>query len=246
MDEENRLLSDRLHFLLWGIAIVAGVPSIESGRFLSGGRTAERVLIRSVGSIESFYQTHGAPTPHTTILDFRSAVRFAEHLEEIVQQKKRETRLYWRLMSGLNAFVNAMKAQRPDVRLHQFVRAVESFLPPSVFGGKEFGRYACTFLRGDSRTETTVQQMYDLRSAAEHHRPFDTRTLAGVPRPEEVAMQRTRQAEAFARELYRRFFAGQGDYLAHFKDDESLGTLWSSADALAGLWGEPFDIHAVA
>ncbi|GEM_PF-2776790 len=246
LNEQDTRLLERLNLLLWGIAIVAGVPSIEFGSILSGGRTAQDALLRRVAPIESFYRTPGTSIPSTTVSELRSAARFVERFEKIVQRRQREQRSYWRPVSGLYAFVAAMKAPQAEIRLHQFVRAIESFLSPSVFGAKKFCKYACKFLRDAPRAQTTLRQMYDLRSAAEHHRLFDTRTLRGIQTPEKVAMQRARQAEAFARELYRRFFAEQEDYLEYFKDDKSLNTLWSDADKLATVWGEPFDIDGVA
>jgi hypothetical protein len=246
LDTENEILSVRLHFLLWGIAITVGVPLIEVGRFFSGGRTAEQVDLRNSASLESFYRTPGALEPTATIADLQKAVRFAERLEKIHQARKSDERVYYRLASGLGAFVVALKAHQVAARHHQFVRAIESFLPPSVFGQKEFSQYAGKLLSPCSQTKTVLQQMYELRSAAEHHRPFDTRTLSGVTDPDAVAMQRTRQADAFARELFRRFFAENEDCLQHFKDDSALNSLWSNTAELKRIWGNPFDVHAIA
>lgn len=245
VDADNAFLSDRLNFLLWGIAVLAGVPEFESGRLLSGGRTPTNINLRQVGSVEQFYRTRAAPVPTATINDLGEAARFAVRIEAVKREKSEDVSLYWRLTSGLNAFVTGLKARHPDARLHQFVRAVESFLPPSVFGKNKFSEHAGLLLPTGSQTETVLQQMYDLRSAAEHHRRFDTRTLIGVANPETVAMQRTRQAEAFARELYRRFMTGKDDLSASFKNDDSIENLWSKSDELNRIWGSPFNIHAI-
>ncbi len=246
---ENETLLGRLQFLLWGIAITAGVPLIENGRFFSGSKTAEQVDLCNSASVESFYQTDGTPQPTATIEDLRKAARFAERLEKIHQVRKSDERLYYRLASGLGGFVVALKAHQAAAKHHQFVRAIESFLPPPVSGRKKFSQYAGDLLSADPQPVTVLQQMYDLRSAAEHHRPFDTRALSGVAAADAVAMQRTRQAEAFARELFRRFFAEDEDCLQHFKDDDALNLLWSDTSDTAELkriWGSPFDLHAIA
>ena len=136
LNTENETLSGRLHFLLWGIAITAGVPLTEVGRFFSGGRTAEQVNLRNSASLESFYRTPGTPEPTATVEDLRKAVRFAGRLEKIHQARKSDGGLYYRLASGLGALVVALKAQQPTTRHHQFVRTIRSFLPSSVFGQK--------------------------------------------------------------------------------------------------------------
>jgi hypothetical protein len=245
LDAENQLLCGRLRFLFWGMAAVVGVPSFASGWLLSGARTASGCELRDVRCMPPFYSTEGTAQPDATVDDLRRTVRLAGRLEKMRQERKADDGRYYRLASGLGAFDAALQAHQAAARHHQFVRTIESFLPPSVFGQKEFSQYAGRLLSANPRTDGVLRQMYELRSAAEHHRRFDTRALSGVANAEAVAMQRTRQAEAFARELFRRFFAENEDCLRHFKDDDALNSLWSNTGELKRIWGRPFDIHAI-
>jgi hypothetical protein len=254
-DTENETLCARLRFLLWGIAITAGVPLIEVGHFFSGGRTAEQVDLRNSASVESLYRTPGTtgtPEPTATIEDLRKAVRFTGRFEKIDQAHKADNRLYYRLVNGLGAFDTALKAHQAAAKHHQFVRTIESFLPrekhAQQMGNRRFAEQVKRLLArpGCKETPIALQQIYKLRSAAEHHLPFDQTALPGVKNAEEVAMQRTRQAEALARELYRRFLAENEDCLQHFNDDSALNSLWSNTAELKRIWGNPFDVHAIA
>jgi hypothetical protein len=245
LDIENQALCDRLHFFVWGMAITAGPPLIERGFIFSGGRIAQgddEGLIRNVRQFRCFYQTPGVPEPQATPEGLRKAVRFSERWERIHADVAR----YYRLANGLGAFQTALEANAAISRHHQFVRSIESFLPASVFGQKKFSEYATKLLRGCAQVERVLREMYDLRSAAEHHRRFDAQKLRRVADPEAVAGRLTRQAEAFARELFRRFFAEDEDCSSHFVDERALASLWSNPEELERVWGAPFNIDAIS
>ena len=87
--------------------------------------------------------------------------------------------------------------------------------------------------------------MYQLRNDAEHHRRFDRRSLQDVADPEAVATRRTRQAEVFAREIYRRFLGTEVSHLDVFQDDDALERFWSARSG-SGCLGDPLDLDAIA
>src|SRR6185437_11317060 len=105
---------------------------------------------------------------------------------------------------GLSAFRSAVFAPEGEVRLHQFVRTVESFLPPQVFGENAFAKHAERFL-ADSDSNKLLREMYRLRNKSEHHLHFEAAELSGSV-PEATANLRTHQAETLSRELFRRSF----------------------------------------
>lgn len=157
---------------------------------------------------------------------------------------------YFRLRNGLDAFLDALKAHRPLDKHHQFVRAIESFLPPSVFGMDDFSKFAGRLLQtvNCENNEDVLKQMYDLRSVAEHHRLFNSQKLRNVANPEIVADKLTRQAEAFARELFQRFLCSDRNFLKYFADEKALQSFWfdDHGSKLKNAWGNPlFDIHAI-
>ncbi len=186
--------------------------------------------------------------------DLKQAATFVERLEKMIEERDHDvtnsdnsfTALYLRPISAIAAFQAGAQQTEPAYRLHQFVRTVEAFMPASVRGSEDFAECGSALLQDGSMNADALKQMYDLRSATEHHRPFDQRALPGVGNPNDIAMQRARQAETLAREVLRRFVAGPQDLLSHFKDEASLENFWAnSRKLLCPAWGERMDINAV-
>jgi hypothetical protein len=202
--EESQALIKRVQFLFQGLAVSAGVPTFDLGRLIYGTVVdANRPKI-AVAQFDRFYQTDKMSGPVADLASLQSAACFSHHMEELTKVCRRDSLSHYRLASGIDALRAAFNSSRPHVRLHQFVRAIEACLPAErVWGAQDFVDYAATLLTQPD--EQMLFQMYNLRSAAEHHRRFDRRALPDVSNPDVVAMRRTRQAEVFARELYRRF-----------------------------------------
>lgn len=244
-DEATQVLRQRVLFLMWGIAVAAGVPTFSFARLIfgRGDQTGQPKL--SIGQFAPFRETPGANRPRANMLAMQSAVTFLRRVEEIAARRAQDASAYQRVASGIDALVAGFQSPNPHARLHQFVRAVEAFLPASVFGRSQFADYAATFLTdGDqNHTRTMLREMYDLRSAAEHHRRFDQRALPDVTDTEVVAMRRTRQAETLARELHRRFLAREESELSIFRDEESLEDFWEDRAQVVAIWGEPLNLN---
>lgn len=188
------------------------------------------------------------------MVELKEAATFVERLEHMIEERHQEvarsknpfTSLYLRSISAIAAFQAGAQQGEPAYRLHQFVRAVEAFMPASVRGAADFVKRGSALLRQDSGDADVLKQMYDLRSATEHHRPFDQRALSGVSNPNDIAMQRGRQGEALAREVLRRFIAGPRDFLPHLRDETSLQNLWVNPPRVSQAWGTSFDINTIA
>jgi hypothetical protein len=245
--EESRILRNRVLFLTWGLAVTAGVPSFSLARLIFGGVFRADQPKLAFAQFAQFYQTLDADKPCADLTALQSASFFSHHLEEIESARQQDLRIYQRLESGVHALVSGFQSSKPSVRLHQFVRAIEAFLPASVQGRKDFADHAAVFLSNPEEQDTRIMllQMYDLRSAAEHHRLFDERALPDVADPELAAMRRTRQAEAFARELYRRFLATEPSHLSLFQDETSLEEFWEDRARVRASWGQPLNLNEV-
>ena len=102
--------------------------------------------------------------------------------------------LYDRLGRGMNALVAAMRAYKPDERIHQSVRAVEALLPEPVFRKDAFVEHVRTFVEETADSDSILREIYQLRNAAEHLRGLDARALPTVSsgNRQAIAMQRTR------------------------------------------------------
>ncbi len=245
LDDENHLLSRRVEFLLWGLTMSAGVPTFGFDRLISGGVGNDGSRI-GVGAMQPFYRSGGLGNPEAGADDLRRATSFVERIQEIFRQKQRDRKLYWRIASGFNALRLGVCSPDAEVRLHQFVRAIESFLPPSVWGQDDFARRVSILMRSpdDPTTSELLKEIYRLRNKAEHHEHFEEAMLSGSV-PEETANRRLRQAEALCRELYRRFFMGDPDFLTVYRDTGTIEDLWSDHAIVHAKWGTPFDLQAI-
>lgn len=244
-DEDERLLLNRVEWLLWGIAISAGIPTFELARAIFGQMKEDIPRIR-VSTVPSLFRSYGLERSKAEPDDFMRAARFAERVEEMYRRKQQDPRLYWRVLSGFTAFSLAAQTPHGERRLHQFVRAIESFLPPIVFGEKKFAEYGKTFLsQTDDSAAEVLGEMYRLRNKTEHHEHFEEARLSGSV-PQETANRRVRQAEALCRELYHRLFTESASFLEWYRDPTSIERFWADPAFVRDRWGSPFDLQCVA
>jgi hypothetical protein len=244
--EESRILRQRVLFLTYGVAVTAGVPSFTLARLIFGGVIQDDKPKLAIAQFARFYETSGANKPAADLSALQWASLFSRRLEQIQLARHHDPYIYQRLESGTAALTTGFQSSKPAERLHQFVRAIEAFLPPSVRGGIHFADYASTFLSNGEEQDNRQMliQMYGLRSAAEHHRRFDKRALPDVRDPEVTAMRRTRQAELFARELYRRFLATEIEP-SMFQDEERLERFWKDRAEVRARWRLPLNLSEV-
>ena len=265
-DESSEALINRISLVFWGLTIVSGIPDFSSGDQVHGHFQHDRSVqtgIKIGFGMRRLYPTYAPNDPLTgpPILEipeseFKQSVQFATRIESIhknIEQEKKNrnisdnrslTDFFSRIVSGFLALQEGMSSRFLPERLHQYTRAIESFLPATVRGNKDFSNYLKDLLNPAPNNQITLQQIYDLRSAQEHHRPFDQRALPGETDPDSVAWRRTRQAETLAREMFKRFLAGPIDHISQFRDENTLNQFWSNRDVIKA-WGSPFDIQKI-
>jgi hypothetical protein len=240
-DAEIVLLERRAWFFTWGVVLSVGAPQFDLARMVSGGRGDEGFRLK-LGTPDHFVPSGGFPHPTAQFEDFVRAARFTERAQSMEAERQSNAQLYWRTLSGLDAYVTAVNSPLAHVKLHRFVRAIESFLPSRASGELSFSEY-CKNLCPTNERE--LRQMYKLRNMSEHHRPF-AHAVGPVGEPAKTADRRLRQAEMLCRELFRRFFADLPDFQIHFRDSSSLRRFWEDTPALERAWGAKVDLNATA
>ena len=145
-----------------------GTPQFDLARIVSGGRGEEGFRLK-LGTPDHFVRSDGVSPPTAQIDDLVRAARFAERAQSMYADRESDAQLYWRAFSGLDAFMTAVKSLLAHVKLHQFVRAIESFLPSKASGERPFSEYCKNLC---PKNETELGEMYRLRNMSEHHRPF--------------------------------------------------------------------------
>jgi|GEM_PF-6242075 len=172
------------------------------------------------------------------------AAEFARRLKQIIDSHEgdyengRKPPRYWRVNSGVVAFLEACRSPLHHVRIHQYVRAVESFLPPKAWGETKFANTIGILC--ESGVIESLKEIYRLRNKTEHHEYFEDAELSGSV-PEETAWLRVWQAEVLCLELYRRFFTQSGDFLSAYSDSSSIENVWAE-NAAASEWGAPLHL----
>jgi hypothetical protein len=214
---------------------------------LAGAHLGDRITARMVGEQHTIftrmYREAGRPPLPLTQENFRAASRFAERLERVRQEhivNSIKDLAYWRFISGLSAFLDGCRTvvERYDVRLHQFARAIESFLPSDACGADRFAQYVKRLVT-DSQgadTVTTLKEIYRLRSKFEHHEHWKEAKISGAV-PETTVIARLHQAEALCREIYRRMLANTSDNSGFWRSASDIKDLWSKAGGLDAIWG---------
>jgi hypothetical protein len=237
LDAEIAVLERKAWFFAWGLVLSVGAPQSDLARIVSGGRDEGGFRLK-LGTPEHFVRSGGFPRPVALTEDFFQAGRFAQRAESMAAEREADVQLYWRALSGLDAFMTGVKSQLAHVKLHQFVRSIESFLPSKASGENPFSEY-CKNLCPTNEME--LREMYRLRSMSEHHRPF-----GHVVGSAGTADLRLRQAEVLCRELFRRFFADLPDFQIHFRDNSSLKLFWEDTPLLERAWGAKLDLNLTA
>ena len=242
------MLLQRVEFWLWGIAIAAGAPTYDHAVIFTGANVDGVLQVRSIAPVRRVYRTAGLPFPLVSARDIGDGVTVVTTLEAL-QQSFQHAREYGRLTRGVNAFVSAVRSIRNDDRLHQFVRSIEAFLPPTAWRANAFIAQARSFVPDLPDPELALRQMYQLRNVAEHlgelERGIDDPALTPEQR-DALAMVRLRQAEEFARWLYRRVLIQGTGYLDKFRTNESIERFWRESQHVRRVTGgDRFDLHAV-
>lgn len=267
-DESSEALLNRISLVFWGITIVSGIPDFSSGDQVHGHFQHDRSVQTGIKiglGMRRLYPTYapnsdlltGSPILEIPESEFKQSVQFATRIESIhknIEQEKKNrnipdnrslTDFFSRIVSGFLALQEGMSSIFLPERLHQYARAIESFLPATVIGNRDFSKYLVDLLIQDLNNQSTLQQIYNLRSAQEHHRPFDQRALPNETDPDSVAWRRTRQAEALARELFKKFISENQGFLNHFRNESSLELFWSNGE-VTQAWGSPFDLQGIS
>jgi hypothetical protein len=91
-----------------------------------------------------------------------------------------------------------------DDRLHQFVRAVEGVIKPTIGQSRRQFVHRGQVFAGNSETaRTLLGELYDLRGLAEHLHRFDAGLAAHPQRDREsISLRRAYQAQLLASHVY--------------------------------------------
>jgi hypothetical protein len=205
------------------------------GVMLCGGKAGETISIRSVQDLDPYVRNRMTTTKVVDFNILERVRRTAEGSRRMYADKER----YGRLKRGFEAWVEGKGGRRDDKRIRQFVRAIEAVVKPEA--GKtrrQFVHRAQLFVGSANSSREMLQEIYDLRSCAEHLN--DVRSFYEESPIRDIDRQtalRAFEAELIADHVYQRIF-NNSDLQRTFIDDSSIDLFWKKPEhERQTLWG---------
>jgi len=240
LDGENNALQRRVYQLYLGLLIA--MPYLRHGRLtsLTGSNIRGEAGVRSLTWYSGTYYTIGSPRAPLTIQRARDAAAIASALATHSSQPGH------RMVRALRTFRQATESPELDVRLHQFVRAIEAFIaPPFGRSAEHFADRLATVNWGRGRP--VALELYKIRSAIEHLRgPYDAMPKRPAGGKSRRMARRIIEAETIARYLLFTYFSHR-ELWPHFLSRETVDALWvRSAPELRKALGSGIPLTKIA
>lgn len=244
LDDENIKLKKQCELWLYSSALLQQVNL--SWAVVSGAKTGGRLRQRSFTRFASLRgRSHAAagrlkyPRPRINAELTGAAAALSDRVITLGQRAGGFQRFRW----GLAVWQWGLYEMRAMDRLHQFVRSLDGIIRPRQGKSRtDFIRRCRTIIGTEERLEGLPDELYRLRSAAEHLNGHDVVfNDARVPGQEwEIRLAlRNYQAERIAGYAYARVL-GDAELLEHFETDDGIDTFWSLCEEdRRAIWGAP-------
>jgi hypothetical protein len=235
-------LNSLLHSYYYAL-LLQGVGYARGGILLGGENSATGMRVTSIGWLANFYEPWKV-LPNLVNREHLEATRdLFQGIETIYTQTTADH--YLRLRKGFNAFLSGIRFNEAHNRLHQFVRAIDGVIKPRKGEGTNKFKYRCGFFAGRKPQHAILlEELYDLRSAAEHLNPLNDNLNKYAPHErDKIKALRTYQAELLAAFVYRKILTTP-TLLSNFIDDSAIDQMWKqNASQLIALWGNTIDLQ---
>lgn len=234
---------DAIASRLWGTIyaiLLFGMPRLRGGLEVLGTRYSEEVAVHRVATP---YQMYFCPWATAAVVSGNSLMR-AKVIASELRAIHAPGAGYFRLRSGLAAWLMGVRSEHGDERAHQFVRAVEAVVKPEQAKTREqFVRRCASF----ATNRDVLDELFNLRSATEHmndYSPFVTGKREWTV--DRRGWFRSFQAELLVQTVYTRILSDR-TLGTHFSTDENIDRFWNmdGASRLA-LWGRPVNLNELA
>lgn len=223
--------------------ILQGVGYSVRGVTLSGENSAKGMRVSGIGELADYHRPPKVISDFITAENLNATPGLVDGLYSLFPYI--ESGDYLRLRKGLSAFIDGVKHAQYHSRLHQFVRSIDGVIKPKKGEGTAKFKYRCGFFAGRTPQQADLlEELYELRSAAEHLNPLDDKLTKYQPHElDKMKALRTFQAELLASYVYRKILSTP-QLLSNFIDDATIDSMWSqSAPQLIPLWGSTIDLH---
>jgi hypothetical protein len=240
---EGSASHDQIASRLWGTMysiLLFGMPRLLGGLEVLGTRYANNVTVHKVVTP---YRMGFCPHARAALLTgntFMKARAVASALREIHKTGAE----FFRLRRGFLAWISAIRTERGDARLHQFIRAVEAVIKPEQAKTKDqfVSRSSLFAVNGD-----IVSELFDLRSATEHMNDYSPIVTGnGSWDLEKRGWYRSFQAELLAQVVYTRILSDSA-LLEQFGTEDTIDAFWRMDEsARRKAWGKAVNLNRLA
>ena len=153
---------------------------------------------------------------------------------------------YPRFRRGVNAWIRGLLAEQVLDRLHQFTRSLDALMIPPIGRSRaQFARRGQLFLGAGPDKRKLLEEVYDLRSCAEHMNDYTGALTAYSPGDHDrIGCLRVFQVETLAKRVYSLVLRNRS-LLEIFTDDGRTHQFWNLPDdQKQKRWGPPLDMAA--
>ena len=157
LDQENRALERKVTAFLYAL-LMGGVPHLEEGMLLSGANDKGDLRVRSVTQLDHYLRPAHVPPKTITIEDLTHGDRVAGSLLRVLDQSGG----FKRLRRGVAAWRRGIIEERPQDRLHQFVRSLEALIMPDIGKTKAQFTHRTQLLAKGKNLRAVLQQLFDI------------------------------------------------------------------------------------
>ncbi len=223
--------------------LLEGVAYSRRGIVLGGDNTRAGLRVSSIGWLPDFYVPYAVVPAEATKEHFEYTSQLVTGIDRIFGPASNDE--YLRLRKGFNSLLNGIKQSEVHNRLHQSVRAIEGVIKPKQGDGTRKFKYRCQFFIGRKPKDIELlEELYELRSAAEHLNPMVNKLAAYPARQRDVVKAlRAFQSEILASFIYRKILSDPS-LLTNFINDNAIDTLWAHKSAeLIKIWGKTVSLN---
>lgn len=237
-------LNSRLYSYLYAL-LLQGVGYSTAGILLGGTNSSTASRVASIGWLSKYYSPAKVVYSDLEPQHLIQAVKLARGIDAIFEQPSGGR--YLRLRKGFNAFLSGIRYEQIDAhnRLHQFVRSIDAVIKADQGKATKQFKERCQFFVGSNQNDVKLlSELYELRSAAEHLNPLDSK-LGQYQQHERdnIKALRAYQAELLASFVYRKILSTP-NLLSNFIDDAAIDSMWLQPPSqLKQLWGPTIDLR---
>jgi hypothetical protein len=224
--------------IMYGI-LLQGMPHYDPMRGLSLAGNADRIPDNIIQSYTSHFYRHRLDRILTIDREvLEAASRIGAAIRSVYSGDQ-----FSRLKRGFDAWIRGIAQDRPDYRLHEFVRALEALLMPERGTTEAQFIHRCKELARVPKADNVFREIYMLRSQVEHLNEWKTAfseelkirfTKAELG---DRAMIRSLQIELLACGVYIKVLSDP-NRLSHFADDSAIRNFWKSP-----CWAKPIGLE---